>query len=78
MELTGRIGRITIDDDTFEAVSDPLSNGRRADLAGLTLGLWFDNKWRVTSEYSVVRVANAASGRNDTERALTVALVMVF
>ncbi len=78
VELTGRVGRITIDNDAFEAVSDPLSNGRRADLAGLALGLWFDNKWRVTSEFSVVRVANAASGDNDTERALTVALVMVF
>ena len=78
VELTGRVGRINIDDDAFEAVSDPLSNGRRADPAGLTLGLWFDNKWRITSEYSVVRVANAATGSNDTERALTVALVMVF
>ncbi|HEX2083560.1 MAG TPA: porin, partial [Xanthomonadaceae bacterium] len=73
VELTGRVGRVTIDDDAFDAVADPLVAGREAELAGLTLGLWFSNKWRLTSEFEVTRVANAATGRKDTERALIVA-----
>jgi phosphate-selective porin OprO/OprP len=78
VELTGRVGRVTIDDDTFDTIADPLVAGREAELAGLTLGFWFSNKWRLTSEFEVTRVANAATGRKDTERALIVAMIMAF
>lgn len=78
VEVTGRIGRITIDDDAFDVVADPLATGREAELAGIALGLWFKNKWRLTSEYSITRVANAATGDRGSERVLTVALIMAF
>lgn len=78
VELTGRVGRVSIDDAAFEAVADPLVNGDEAELAGLALGLWFANKWRLTSEYSVTRVDSAATGDTDTERVVTLALVMAF
>lgn len=78
VELTGRFGRVTVDRDAFDLVSDPATNGRESQLAGLTLGLWFANKWRLTTEFEVTRVTNAATGVRDTERALIASLVMVF
>ncbi len=78
VELTGRVGRIGIDTDAFDAVSDPLTNGRRAEVAGLALGLWFPNKWRLTTEFGVTRVTNAATGERDTERAVITALILAF
>lgn len=78
VELTGRVGRAVIDDDAFDVVADPASNGRSADLAALSLGLWFPNKWRLTSEYAVTRVDNAAGGGEQSERLLVMSLIMVF
>lgn len=78
VELTGRVGRVRVDDNAFDFAADPLVNGREAGLAGLALGFWFPNKWRLTTEFEVTRVTNAATGARDTERAVIANLVMVF
>lgn len=78
VELTGRVGRVDIDDDAFDAVSDPAGNGRNAELAALSLGLWFPKQWRITAEYGVTRVEDAASGDHDSEGVLTMVLAAGF
>ena len=79
IELSAHAGELRIDPDAFTlGLADGSSSGERLRQAGVALGFWFPQQWRLTVgvEHATIRLPNA--GPDLRERVVLARLAMAF
>lgn len=79
VELGVHVGEVRIDDDAFRlGFADPLGNGERLRVAGVSIGLWLPRQWRLLVDYEDSRIRRLGAAADAREKVLMARAVIAL